>query len=573
MNLFQESTAFAGWYHRVMRTFFRIRPLTTAGVVISEATATMTQILSLLLPLKVILLAGSPGIPRYFPFIDPADKIIWIIGLSLAAVIFYLVTLILETLAGRMSEDAGKDILYRANALTLLKNQEETIRGYYNSFCAICASLLFLGFAFLLLLVLNIWLFIFMILMIIINYLFTAWALSGPDIRLGPLKIYILDKTNNYLKIITSLTFLAAFFIILAPFLMDTGGNIIIAILSILLLRRSLNFFVSSTREITKLCKNKYQINALIFPEIKMEQPESKDTLAVRDIFHKSARQFNVQKELGNIMSLPEPVEVQWMDTTAPGLYMFFIKAKEKGSETPIFFQKQAFPSKSLQVFENEDYLFTQVSRKEFKAPPIISRYTQAPFMCQIVDYGQGTPVSNKKWNALHDDLLEHYWSIQPPDNLIRAYCSSHKLLHELLDDNFICRIEIAIDTREEENNFNSFRSELSVVIDTLKVMPLYINNPELTPKNHVQTHDGNIFVMTWGKWTLEPVGSVMPYDKKRIHQAVENIAKSRQDVPRDFGPEHLFFVFNCRKLGNEINRGAYKAALGTISSLLSSPV
>jgi len=40
-----------------------------------------------------------------------------------------------------------------------------------------------------------------------------------------------------------------------------------------------------------------------------------------------------------------------------------------------------------------------------------------------------------------------------------------------------------------------------------------------------------------------------------------------------ELAPEHLFFVSNCRKLGNEINRGAYKAALGTMDTLLSSPV
>lgn len=543
--------------------------MTTVGVVISEATATMTQILSLLLPLKVILLAASPGVPRYFPFIDPADKTIWIIGLSLAAVFFYLITLILEALTSRMSEDAGQEILYRANDLTLLKNQDETVRGYFSSFCGISSSLLFLGFAFLILFILNFWLFMFMVLMIIVNYLFTAWALGGRDIGPGPLKSYILDKTNNYLKITTSLTFLAAFFIILAPFLMDTGGNIIIAILSILLLRRSLNFFVSSTKEITRLCGNKHQINALIFPEIKIEKPESKDTLAVRDIFQKSARQINVQKELENIISLSEPVEVQWMDPTASGLYMFFIKAYEKEEESPRFFQKQAFPSKSLQLFENEDYLFTQVSRKELKAPTLISRYTQEPFVCQILDYGQGSPVPAKKWNALHDDLIEHYWSIQPPASLIRAYSSSHKLPHEILCSEFINRVEIAVDTTEERNILHKFHSKLFVVNDILKAVPLYIFNPEITVKNHVQSNEDHILVMTWGKWSLEPLGAVMPHDKKRIDQAIKSISKIRKDVPENFDQDHLYFVFNCRRLGNEINREAYKAALGTMAALL----
>ena len=553
-----------------MKAFLQMRPKTTFVVISAEAMATMTRILSLLLPLKVILLAGSPGVPRYFPFIDPADKMSWIIGLTIASVIFFLITLLLENLVSRMSEDAGKEILYRANELAILSKQEETIQGYYASFCGIFASLIFICMAFLVLLLLNFWLFIFMIFILFFLFLFSIWAVSGSDINSGALKKHIIEDVGSYLKIATSIIFLAAFLVILAPFLTSTGGNILVAILSILLVRRTLSFVVGSTKDITKLNKNKHQVNALIFPEVQMENPESKDKLAVRDIFHKSARQDRVQKELGLILPLSEPVEVHWMDPTASGLYMFAIKAGEK--EYPRFFQQQAFPLKSRNLFENEDFLFTQVSRNEFKAPPLISRYSPEPFICQIVDYGLGTPVSGKKWNALHDDLLEHYWSIQPPDNLIRAYRSSHKLLHKLLDSDFIGRVEIAVDSMEEENSLKKFQTELAAVTDFLRTIPLYVQNPELTLKNIVQADENNIFVMTWGKWTLEPVGAVMPYDKKRLDQMLENISKIRKDVPVELAPEHLFFVSNCRKLGNEINRGAYKAALGTINNLLTHP-
>jgi hypothetical protein len=573
MNIFQESSTFAGWFSKVMRIFFQIRPLTTLGVINADAASTMTRILSLLLPLKVILLAASPGIPRWFPFIDPTAKTSWIIGLTIAAVVFFFITLLLESLVSRMSQDAGKEILYRANELTVLKNQEETVRDYYASFCGICSSLLFLCVAYLVLLILNFQLFVFMVAMTVSLFLFSGWAVSGCDINPGPMKRYIQEDVGGYMKILTSLSFLGAFLVILIPFIISGGGNIIIAILSIILIRRSLNFFVSSTRDITKLSKNKHEIDALIFPEVQLEEPESKDNLTVRDVFNKPARQRKAQEELGFVMPLSEPVEVHWMDPTTPGLYMFKIKSGAEGSGCESFFQQQAFPLKSLQLFENEDYLFTQVSRKEFKAPPLISRYTQAPFMCQIVDYGQGTPVSNKKWNALHDDLLEHYWSIQPPDNLIRAYRSSHKLLHELLSSDFINRVQIAVDTMEEENNLNRLLTELPVLKEILERAPHYIHNPGFTLQNTVQVDDENIYVMTWGKWTLEPVGAVMPYDKKRLGQMVENMSNARKDVPKDLRQEHLFLVFNCRKLGNEINRGAYKAALGTIGTLLSNPV
>ena len=568
MNLIQESSAFAAWFTRVMRTFFQLRPLTTFGVITAEATATMTRILSLLLPLKVILLAGSPGVPRYFPFVDPADKSIWILGLSLAAVTFYLVTLSLEALVNRLSQDAGKEILYRANALTLLKNQEETIQGYYSSFCEISASFLFLSAAFLVLMILNFWLFIFMLFIMTGCYLFSAWVLSGCDARPGKVKHYIQEKTSNYLKIITSLVFLAAFFIILAPFLSSDGGNIIIAILSILLLRRSLNFFVSSTRQAVKLSKNKHKIDALIFPGVQMEAPERKDRLAVRDVFHKSARESMVQEEMSRLMPAAVNLDVHWMDPTIPGMYMFMIKTAKQDSLHEAFFQKQVFPRQSAKLFENEDYLFTRISREELKAPALITRYTREPFVCQILEYGLSEPVPEKNWKSLHDDLLEYYCSIKPPPELIKAYCSSHKSLYEILSREFVSRVWIAVDTPEEENQLDNFLERLPGIESMLKSMPCFIHNPDLTVKNTVKTDDHDILVMTWGRWTLEPLGAVMPFEQKRLDQLLEVVKKRRSDIPADLDLDRLYLVNSCRKLEKEISQGVYKAALRTINKV-----
>ncbi|WP_291321047.1 hypothetical protein [Desulfonatronospira sp.] len=573
MNLIQESSAFAAWFARVMRTFFQLRPLTTAGVVVAEATATMTRILSLLLPLKVILLAGSPGVPRYFPFVDPADKSIWLLGLSLAAVTFYLVTLLLEAMVNRLSQDAGKEILYRANALTLLKNQEETIQGYYASFCEISASLLFLSAAFLVLMVLNFWLFIFMLFLMAGYYFFSAWALSGCDVRRDKLKLYIQDKTGNYLKIITSLAFLAGFFIILAPFLTSDGGNIIIAILSILLLRRSLNFFVSSTKEAVNLCRNKHKIDALIFPGIQMESPEGKDKLAVRDVFHKSARESMVQAEMSLLMPPGVSLDVHWMDPTIPGMYMFMIKTGKQDSHQEALFQKQVFTTQSAQLFENEDYLFTRISRNELKAPALVTRYTREPFVCQILEYGLGEPVPGNKWKSLHDNLLEYYYSIKPSPELVKAFRTSHKSLHEILSREFVSRTWIAVDTPEEKSDLNLFLEYLPGTECMLKSVPYFIHNPDLTVKNTVQTEAGEVLVMTWGRWTLEPLGAVMPFDQKRLDQLLEVVKENRTDTPKDLDLDRLDLVHYCRTLEKEISKGNYKAALTTINKVLSNPV
>ncbi len=572
MNLFQESITFSNWFSGIMRAFFQLRPKTTAVVICAAAAASMTRLLSFLLPLKVILLAGSSGVPRYFPFIDPAAKTYWIIGLSILAIGFYLVTLLLEALVARLSQDAGQEILNRANELTVVKDQETTIQGYYAQFCGICASIVFLGAAFLLLLVINHWLILFLLLLTSSMYFFSAWALSGGDINPGALKSYIIGKTSDYLKILSSITFLSAFLVILIPFLTSNGGNIILAIISIILIRRSLSFIESSIRDSARLNQKKHQVNALIFPEAQMIYPEKKEINAVRNFFHKAGRQEKAQKELGQLLDMSGKVEAQWMDPTASGIYMFSIALRRTDTSQDRLYQQQAFPPESVQLFENEDYLFRQLSRTALKAPALVTRFMYDPFVCQILEYGRGERVNPEQWKNVYDALLEHYWALQPPDPLIKAYRASHMLLHQRLNQDLVSRVEVAVDTGEEEEDVKRFQSRLNSVRALIRAVPLYIHNPEINRNNVVQTDQNSVNVMTWGRWFLAPVGIVMPYAKDRVISMADNLKKYRNDVSEDLGRDHLYFVFNCHKLEKEINRGAYKEAMGTINKLLSDP-
>ncbi len=569
MNLFHETTTFAGWFFQIMRTLLRTRPFTTLTVIFAEAAANMTRIASMLLPLKIILLAGSTGVPRYFPFIDPAHKSYWIIGLTAGAICFYLFTLLLETMISRMSENAGREILYKANQLFVVKNQEETIKGYYASFCGLCASLLFVALVLAVLAIINLPLLVFLIFTALFMFVFSALALRGTNINPGHLKRYITENVSNYLKILTSIAFLAAFIVLLVPFITTTDGNILVAILSILLLRRTFNYVVSTTRDSVKLTRKKHEVNALIFPYVQIMNPETKDNLAARNLLHKSARTGIVRLEMEKIFFRLVFLETLWMDTTVSGLFMFHINWKNDEEAAVSHSQLQVFPLRSTGAFENEDFLFTKVPRRELKAPDLITRFDHDPFACQILDYGSGEPVSTKKWKDLHDELLMHYCSFQPPASLIQAYTSSHLLLWRSLNKELVSRVEVALDTPEEVTCFEEFKDNLPRIRDFLKTIPLYIHNQDITTKNVVQAENDDVYVMTWGRWSLQPVGTVLPLNPNKIGELAVRIEEFRSDAFQVLSSDDLDFVFNCHKLEKEINRGAFKSALKTIEQLL----
>ena len=144
MNIFKDGFLLVRWLFKLLRVFLGIRPVTTIAVVVFSVMSRITNLLAFFLPLKVILLAGSDGVPRYFRFfIDASDKGDWIIWLSVAAVVSYLLTLVLDAASNRLSEVGSSDILERANELALVGKERAAAHSYYAMFSEVLADTVF----------------------------------------------------------------------------------------------------------------------------------------------------------------------------------------------------------------------------------------------------------------------------------------------------------------------------------------------------------------------------------------------------------------------------------------------
>src|SRR5690606_9456503 len=99
MNLFRQTADFLSWFCRIIGRFVRVKRATTLTVVAAAVLSRVTNMLAFLLPLKIVLLAGSDGVPRYFQVIGSIDqKGPWILGLSIGAIACYAATLLLDAL-------------------------------------------------------------------------------------------------------------------------------------------------------------------------------------------------------------------------------------------------------------------------------------------------------------------------------------------------------------------------------------------------------------------------------------------------------------------------------------------
>src|SRR5690606_31206416 len=114
--------------------------------------------------------------------------------------------------------------------------------------------------------------------LLVSQFVLSALVMSGPDnVNPGPFRRFIQENLGSYLSVLSSLNFLAGFLVILAPF-MVTGfqGNILIAILSILIVRQILTNLAALIKDMAGLSEDRHKINALVFRDHQLERVEHK---------------------------------------------------------------------------------------------------------------------------------------------------------------------------------------------------------------------------------------------------------------------------------------------------------
>lgn len=575
MNFFSSQAKFWPWFFKVLATFFKARPLATAAVIFTTTLEQVTSLLAMLLPLKVILLAGSEGVPRYFAFfIDPAEKGNWIIILSVATVAMFTASSIFETISRRLSQSVSGEVLETANEITVIANQEQKASSYYSRFCSIVSCAIFFVLSLAVLWFINKALLLFITAAIFIEVIFTSTIVMGDDtVNPGRLKNFIVDKVASYLGTLKVVNFLTGFFVILYPYLLGVDYNILFAIISMVLLRQSLNMLGSLISDGVALSKAKHRVNTLVFRHYQLENKERSLSVVLRDLFpnHRrermAAQHIDVPKDSNDAL-----VSSLWVDSSVPSAKTFKVSLDDRSASLPHYFQQQVFPPNAVSRLNNEMFLFEHVSRSRLKAPEVVSRFAEEPFECVFYQCGNGEVVSSNEWRECEIELLTNLWSCQPPRSLVEAYSVSHPMLHKKIKDELVSRVEVAIDTEKEERLLSNFKELMPDLLRYLSRFPVYIFNPDLKPGNVMMSADGSDFlVMTWTRWKILPLGAAFPgrYEGKQLGEVLEKIREKRRDVTDAFSIDDMSCANLCYELEKAIRGERYKAALKSMQKLI----
>lgn len=141
------------WTLGLGNKFRRKAPLATTLCVLASLTSQTAMLVAFLLPLKVVILLGADGLPRYYPpalaGLGRETLIIWLSGASVA---FYGLNLLAEKVVGIAANRGAIRLLASTGKMILFEDQNEIAGSAYKQFTSSLAGSVFVFLAILILL-------------------------------------------------------------------------------------------------------------------------------------------------------------------------------------------------------------------------------------------------------------------------------------------------------------------------------------------------------------------------------------------------------------------------------------
>jgi len=572
MNLFRETAQLLAWLARIGTVFLRLRPLTTVTVIAASTLSRTMSILAFVLPLKIILLVGSDGVSQWFaPIVGPEGKDALVVALTAAAIISFFASIALDALTDHLAESTSHSVLQGSNELAVVGDQFGHARAIYAQYTDLVAGALFAGTGLAVAAVINPVLGGILVGVIFAQFALTAALLAKTEpARPGLVARFVLHDLGDYLKILSSLDFLLSFAVLLYPFIWGSGGNVLGSLVCIIVLRRTFTAMVEVNRTAVAMAGRKAMIDALVFRDRQYQQTERCETRSLREVFHKQARQARTAEALKSAGVELDGLEVRWQDSRLAGVSLLAVHGTAADGAT-VRYQQQIFPSKQDYRIRNEDVLFTHIPRARLHAPPLLLRFSEGPFECQLLSMGTGQLIDEQLWAETQWTLYKALMAIEPPRPLIDTFALSRPLLVDQLTDHLLQRLAIGIDTDEEQATFEALRASMPALRATLADLPLYIDNPELRRPNVMLNNDNLPLIMSWGKWTLEPIGATIPAGMSRqaLHSIVGELRSERSDITDRLSVEHIQLAGMVYHMEKKVRHNLAKEALGVAQRIV----
>lgn len=581
-GLLTTSAGFLRWLVSLTARLLQVERGLTIKTVVTTALIQLLDVLVFLLPLKIILLLGSDGVPKYFQFfITEETRPLWVGILSGAIFILYAVTRILESGVDRWTRRGADSLIGLAERVPIASDESTVAGTSFQRICETTANIVFLVFALAAGLFLYPLLFLGVIALLVAEFAFAAKA-SGNFQALPATKLanWVRSDTGSFVNLLKSVNFLAVFGFLLAAFLLADGPNRLIAIASILLGRQVFKTLGALVNNAKKLSKQTAQVNALLFTETQLPEEEHAEERELRERYSLPIRLDRV-KRFGSQLGAAGGETLRWTDSTQsewlglasrsiwidsgnPKVALFDLYISQEDGTLTRAFREFVYTGKAAKGLERQDFLLRHLSTDAFRGLKPVCTYEEGPLIGRIADVAGLAGADRKTFKAGRDDFIGHLAGLEIPSELIQAHGRAHSPLVDRLQRTVVERIALVIDEPWTSDAFQDFTEQLAPIIARVQQLPQMLVNPALTAQNAMVDGSGVLYLINWRAWTLAPVGAAFnpQQDSSALLLRIAQGVRQRSDGTRNLRLADLLCASLLRSMETFVGKGRPKEAL-----------
>lgn len=498
------------WSSRLGAKFFWAAPAATSGVVFFTLVSQLSMLLAFFLPLKVIILLGSDGIPRYFPpAFEQFDRDALTVWLSAATVAFYALYLLAERIVEFGGERGSKSLLARSRKMVLFENQDELAARAYKRHAEVIAGGVFL----LLAAAILFWLYQ-SVALIAAGYVILVAVVLLSALTVSPgFRTRLEDNLTGWMGVLSGIGFMLAFAYMVIDFLYLDPPGLIPAIIALLLARQGFNRLSSLVSGLVKQRSQKAKLDALFFHSTAFipDQDTKKETIWT--ILAPETREQWVRELIAEMYgeSAPREMGIQWWQTDIANMGVLHCRTPGR----PSIFVKLFAPNRAAYALHEATLLVDPP--KGLPSLQWIGATQVRGFHCHVLQAPEELPAKQGDPSKGVDEVRKALLQIQTPQSLLTRYQRSRPMLWQRLNESMLDRLQIAVTDSNAQKALEGLRDQLQDWRERLAALPPILTTRDIRPGNIVMTQAGEPCLMHWGQWVIEPAGASWPTDSSHL--------------------------------------------------------
>ena len=530
----------------------------------------VAMVLAFFLPLKVILLVGSPEIPSYFPgFLQQMDRNLLIYSFTAGAIVAYLLHLFSDVVVRKSGVRGGQRLLEKNNKLNLFPNQGMVTSDAHERYSRVIAALIY---ALVALLVLG---YIYPeLLVLLMGYAATILLVvvvcgNLSDVFRGNLT-HKIGKTS---QVITSLAFLSVFLFMVMDFMSGPPlPSRLSAVISIILVRQLLGQLSRVINDIFSLSKSRPRITSMFFHGQAFDASKAESAQGFWPLFGGNIILDGITASLEGVVAIKDlSIKLAFFPIPIRDVIGVEVLLFNNGNRQVSKYLAKVFDVKRESMALQEAALFDGLHAHSLPSLAFIKPMVINNYQCVLYEMSGKSKLSPGAKKGARLKVLKDLFLYSPPEALIGRYLRSSLILPQRLSVKEFERLLLFASSQDERSWVNNVIDDLPLLRGRLLGLPKRVVNRDVKINNMLSDDDGAISLVNWHRWSIEPIGAGWPTDDDAIVLLKELCQEARQsgEIDRDVSEEDVVLSALLYQLERHYATQDFASAISMLPKIL----